>query len=176
MQKVVVAAALGECVHVAGVVNFLRLAEIAGWRTVFLGPAVAVTEILRVAREEKAELVGVSYRLTPETGERLLAEFAEAAKIAEEKAKKYTPDIIEIRGFEANVLKEKGVFMRYRPLDDKFILPEFKDVDGYYTGLFFATRVIAFNTKLVPPKDIPQSYEDLLNPKWNGKLGMDGRD
>ena len=27
MQKTVVAAALGECVHVAGVLNFLRLAE-----------------------------------------------------------------------------------------------------------------------------------------------------
>ena len=36
-QKTVVACALGECVHVAGVVNFLRLAEQAGWRTVFLG-------------------------------------------------------------------------------------------------------------------------------------------
>ncbi len=32
-QKTVVAGALGECVHVAGVTNFLRLAESAGWRT-----------------------------------------------------------------------------------------------------------------------------------------------
>ena len=79
MQKTVVAAALGECVHVAGVLNFLRLAEAAGWRTVFLGPAVAIGDVLRSAREENAALVGVSYRLTPETGERLLGEFAEAA-------------------------------------------------------------------------------------------------
>jgi methylmalonyl-CoA mutase cobalamin-binding subunit len=79
MQKTVVAAALGECVHVAGVLNFLRLAEATGWRTVFLGPAVTIEDILRSAREENAALVGVSYRLTPETGERLLGEFAEAA-------------------------------------------------------------------------------------------------
>jgi methylmalonyl-CoA mutase cobalamin-binding subunit len=79
MKKTVVAAALGECVHVAGVVNFLRLAESAGWRTVFLGPAVPVAEVLAAARREGADLVGVSYRLTPETGERLLAEFAEEA-------------------------------------------------------------------------------------------------
>ena len=78
-MKTVVAGALGECVHVAGVMNFLNLAEIAGWRTVFLGPAVPVDEFLRAAREEQADLVGVSYRLTPETGERLLGEFAEAA-------------------------------------------------------------------------------------------------
>jgi methylmalonyl-CoA mutase cobalamin-binding subunit len=78
-MKTVVAAALGECVHVAGVSNFLRLAEAAGWRTVFLGPAVSIEKVLAAARREKADLVGVSYRLTPETGERLLGEFAEAA-------------------------------------------------------------------------------------------------
>ena len=72
-MKTVVAGALGECVHVAGVMNFLRLAEAAGWRTVFLGPAVSVEEMLQAARHEQADLVGVSYRLTPETGERLLA-------------------------------------------------------------------------------------------------------
>jgi methylmalonyl-CoA mutase cobalamin-binding subunit len=78
-MKTVIAAALGECVHVAGISNFLRLAEAAGWRTVFLGPAVPVLEVIAVAQAEKADLVGVSYRLTPETGERLLGEFAEAA-------------------------------------------------------------------------------------------------
>jgi hypothetical protein len=77
--RTVVAGALGECVHVAGVMNFLRLAEAAGWRTVFLGPAVPIAEFLETARREGADLVGVSYRLTPETGERLLAEFAEEA-------------------------------------------------------------------------------------------------
>ncbi|MCS7059715.1 MAG: methionine synthase [Anaerolineae bacterium] len=78
-MKTVVAGALGECVHVAGVSHFLRLAEAAGWRAIFLGPAVPIERILSVARETGAELVGVSYRLTPETGERLLGEFAEAA-------------------------------------------------------------------------------------------------
>ncbi len=78
-MKTVVAGALGECVHVAGVTNFLRLAEAAGWRTVFLGPAVALEEFVAAAEREQADLVGVSYRLTPENGERLLADFAEAA-------------------------------------------------------------------------------------------------
>jgi methylmalonyl-CoA mutase cobalamin-binding subunit len=79
VKHVVVAAALGECVHVAGVVSFLRLADEAGWQTIFLGPATPIETVLAAARENHAALVGVSYRLTPETGERLLAEFAEAA-------------------------------------------------------------------------------------------------
>jgi methylmalonyl-CoA mutase cobalamin-binding subunit len=78
-MKTVIAGALGECVHVAGVSNFLRLAEAAGWRTIFLGPAVSIDQVIETARREHADLVGVSYRLTSETGERLLGEFAEAA-------------------------------------------------------------------------------------------------
>ena len=78
-QKTVIAGALGECVHVAGVMSFLRLAEAAGWRTTFLGPAVSVSATVQAARRGNADLMGVSYRLTPETGERLLGEFAEEA-------------------------------------------------------------------------------------------------
>ncbi len=78
-MKTVIAGAIGECVHVAGIINFLRLAEQAGWRTVFLGPAISTEAIIAAARRENADLVGISYRLTPETGERLLGEFAEAA-------------------------------------------------------------------------------------------------
>ena len=75
-MKTIVAGAIGECVHVAGIINFLRLAEQAGWRTVFLGPAVSPNKIIEAARRENAELVGVSYRLTPHAGERLLVYFA----------------------------------------------------------------------------------------------------
>jgi methylmalonyl-CoA mutase cobalamin-binding subunit len=99
MSKTVVAAALGECVHVAGVSNFLKLAESAGWRTVFLGPAVPVEEVLAAARREQADLVGISYRLTPETGERLLGQFAEAASDLHEAGVRFafggTPPVAE---------------------------------------------------------------------------------
>jgi methylmalonyl-CoA mutase cobalamin-binding subunit len=95
----VVAGALGECVHVAGVTNFLRLAESAGWRTVFLGPAVSVEEVIRAAQREEADMVGVSYRLTPETGERLLGQFAEVASDLHENGVRFafggTPPVVE---------------------------------------------------------------------------------
>ncbi len=98
-RKVVIAAALGECVHVAGVSNFLRLAEAAGWQTVFLGPAVSIQNVLEAAKREKADLVGVSYRLTPETGERLLGQFAEEASALREQGMRFafggTPPVAE---------------------------------------------------------------------------------
>ena len=98
-KKTVVAGALGECVHVAGVTNFLRLAESAGWRTVFLGPAVSVEEMIAAAQREEADMIGVSYRLTPETGERLLGQFAEAASDLHERGVRFafggTPPVVE---------------------------------------------------------------------------------
>ncbi|MHB0877191.1 MAG: cobalamin B12-binding domain-containing protein [Anaerolineae bacterium] len=78
-RGLVVAGALGECVHVAGVLGFLRLAEQAGWRTLFLGPAVSPDRLLATAREAGADMVGVSYRLTADTGDSLLRRLARDA-------------------------------------------------------------------------------------------------
>jgi len=104
-MKTVVAGALGECVHVAGVSKFLRLAEQAGWKTIFLGPAVPPKKMLANVRKAQAEangdqvLVGVSYRLTPETGERLLGQFAEEASELHESGVRFvfggTPPVVK---------------------------------------------------------------------------------
>ncbi len=105
-MKTVIGAALGECVHVAGVMRFLRLAEQAGWKTIFLGPAAPAAKVLEAARRALADsgsedevLVGVSYRLTPETGERLLGDFAEQAAELHERGVRFvfggTPPVAE---------------------------------------------------------------------------------
>ena len=65
--KTLVVAALGEDVHVAGISNFANQAEREGYKTVFLGPAVSVRELIGAIRETDADLVGISYRLSPES-------------------------------------------------------------------------------------------------------------
>jgi hypothetical protein len=106
LKKLVIAGALGECVHVAGISNFLRLAESAGWQTRFLGPAIPMDVMLDSVRREREDLkpgeellVGVSYRLTPETGERLLGQFAEEASSLHESGVRFafggTPPVAE---------------------------------------------------------------------------------
>ncbi len=68
------AAAIGNCVHVAGVLRFLNLARQVGYETVFLGPAVQIDRLLEAVEQQQPDMVAVSYRLTPEVGARLLAE------------------------------------------------------------------------------------------------------
>jgi hypothetical protein len=78
-ERLIVGAAIGDCVHVAGVVNFLDLAEQLGYATVCLGPAVSVDELLdRVAALDPA-VVAVGYRLTPENCRSLLTDLAARA-------------------------------------------------------------------------------------------------
>lgn len=97
--KVIIAAALGECVHVAGLMNFLRIAESSGWETKFLGPSVPIDRVIQAAEDAGADLVAVSYRLTPESGERLLGEFAESAADLHDQGVRFafggTPPLVE---------------------------------------------------------------------------------
>ena len=153
MKKTVVAAALGECVHVAGIYNFLHLAESAGWRTVFLGPAVPIQAVIEATEKEGADLVGVSYRLTPENGERLLAEFAEAADELHQKGVRFafggTPPVAE----KANQL---GFF------------------EKIFSGGESADEVLAYLKGQTPhpsgEKDYPQSLIDRI--RWKNPFPL----
>jgi hypothetical protein len=73
-DRLIVGAAIGDCVHVAGVVNFLNLAEQLGYETVCLGPAVSVDALLEKVATLDPAMVAVGYRLTPENCRHLLAE------------------------------------------------------------------------------------------------------
>lgn len=42
----------------------------------------------------------------------------------------------------------------------------------YYHNFLGAPHVIIYNPELVAEKDLPQSYDDLLDPKWKGKVAM----
>jgi iron(III) transport system substrate-binding protein len=35
---------------------------------------------------------------------------------------------------------------------------------------------MGYNTRLVKPEDVPRTYEDLLQPKWSGNLGIEASD
>ena len=73
----IVGASVGNCVHVAGIISFLSLARSVGHDVIFLGPATPVDELLQRARDEKADMIAVSYRLTPEVARSLFREMEE---------------------------------------------------------------------------------------------------
>jgi iron(III) transport system substrate-binding protein len=69
-------------------------------------------------------------------------------------------------------LKDEGLLDVYRsPAAAAFPKP-FRDTDGYWTGFAARARVLLVNTDLVKPEDMPDSIEDLTDPKWKGKVGI----
>lgn len=96
----VVGAALGDCVHTAGVLNFLAAARRAGYRTEFLGPAVPVDRLVEAAVARRPDLLAVSYRLTPAAAERLFsqlgAELAAAGLAGQRAVFGGTPVVAEV--------------------------------------------------------------------------------
>ncbi len=75
----VLGAAIGNCVHIAGVLRFLNIAEREGYEAIFLGPAVPIDELIEQITEYNPDLIGVSYRLSPESAERLFMDLKRSA-------------------------------------------------------------------------------------------------
>lgn len=76
-SKRILGVSLGNCVHVAGILNFLKLAERYGYETLFLGPAVSLERLNGAIRQYDPHLIALSYRLTPEVLEKLLSALKE---------------------------------------------------------------------------------------------------
>ncbi|MCK5763757.1 MAG: methionine synthase [Clostridiales bacterium] len=73
-MKRYVGAAIGNCVHIGGAVNFLRLAEEEGHATEFLGAAVSIKNLIDYVLKKMPDVVGVGFRLTPDSVKPLLNE------------------------------------------------------------------------------------------------------
>jgi len=69
-------------------------------------------------------------------------------------------------------LKHKGVLTEYRPQAAQNFPPEFRDRDGKWTGFAARARVLIVNTELVKEEETPAKLSDLLDPKWQGKIGI----
>jgi iron(III) transport system substrate-binding protein len=67
------------------------------------------------------------------------------------------------------LLKDKGMLLKFTPQSVAGFPDGFKDKAGFYYGMRATLSVIAHNPKIVAEKDAPQTWKDLLNPKWSGK-------
>lgn len=66
--------------------------------------------------------------------------------------------------------QEKGLL---QPVSTEKLLanigPKFREAEGYWYGITYRARIIAYAKDRVNPEDI-QTYEDLADPKWKGKV------
>lgn len=105
--QMIIGATLGDCRHVAGLLNFLRLAEGEGYETRYVGAGLSPEQLLKEACRSQADVVAVSYRLTAQAAKPLLRTLK--AQVAETGM----PDIAFVLGGTSpvcQVAQEVGLF------------------------------------------------------------------
>mgnify|MGYP002627243129 CR=1 FL=1 len=68
--------------------------------------------------------------------------------------------------------KKEGILEKYSSPEASAIASKFIDPDGFYTGARMMNMGIGYNSALVEPQDAPKSWNDLLDPKWEGQIVM----
>lgn len=72
-MKKILGASIGDCIHVAGILNFLKLCE-GKYETIFLGSAIKIDKLIEEILNHKPDIIALSYRLSPESAKNLFDE------------------------------------------------------------------------------------------------------
>jgi iron(III) transport system substrate-binding protein len=71
------------------------------------------------------------------------------------------------------LLAEKGLLARYQSPQTKAYLEGFYDPKGHWVSMYSNLIVLGYSTRQVNPAAAPKDWSDLLDARWNDKLGMD---
>jgi iron(III) transport system substrate-binding protein len=101
------------------------------------------------------------------TGEKL------RQRVLAEAAGQFFSDVVSVSGLQMGVMKSKNLLQPYVPPEAESYPAGAKDRDGYYTAIYARNFVIGYNTAMIPEKDRPKDWPDLVEPRWKGKFGID---
>jgi ABC-type Fe3+ transport system substrate-binding protein len=94
--------------------------------------------------------------------------------LSEGKANRIIGDVFDGTS-NAEALKDANLVEKWTPKGSAAYPSQYRDPDGFWsaTHQYFLTPGI--NTSLIPKADAPKNYDDLLDPKWKGKMAWSPR-
>jgi iron(III) transport system substrate-binding protein len=95
--------------------------------------------------------------------------------LEEIRAGQYIADVIATTGEQMDIMRREGVFQEHHVPDARHYpdVVKFKGKQGfYYIGHYETYNSLGFNTSLIPPAEAPKTMQELLNPKWKGKMSI----
>jgi iron(III) transport system substrate-binding protein len=138
--------------------------EVVMYTSLNLKDSVPLTE----AFEKKT---GIKVQLWRASSEKVLQR-----AITEARAGRFSPDVFETNGPEMEAMYREKLL-------EQFFSPHFTDLPAaafprhrHYVADRFNFFTIGYNTQLVKPEEVPNSYEDLVHPRWAGRVGIEGSD
>lgn len=96
--------------------------------------------------------------------------------VTEFRAGRYAVDAFELNGPELEAMWREGLLDRFYSPQAANMPPAAFAKNGAYIADRFNFFTIAYNTNLVKPNEVPNSYEDLLKPSWVGRIGIEASD
>jgi iron(III) transport system substrate-binding protein len=96
--------------------------------------------------------------------------------VTEARAGRFDFDVVETNGPELESLYREKVLQKAASPHFKDLLPDAIRPHREWIGDRLNMFVQAYNTNLVKKDQVPKSYQDLLDPKWKGKLGIEAED
>jgi iron(III) transport system substrate-binding protein len=95
--------------------------------------------------------------------------------VREAAGKKPEVDVIMMPASEMEALyREKLLQPVHSPLT-KDLIPSAVSTHKNWSTVFMNVTVHSYNTQLIKKEDLPKTYNDLLDPKWKGKLGVESK-
>ncbi|HXQ73207.1 MAG TPA: extracellular solute-binding protein [Pyrinomonadaceae bacterium] len=96
--------------------------------------------------------------------------------ISEGRAGRYEADVYETNGPQLEAMYREKLLQPINSPVMKLLIPAAIQDDNAWTATRLNVFTVAYNTNLIKKADLPKSYKDLLDPKWKGKLGVEGQD
>jgi iron(III) transport system substrate-binding protein len=96
--------------------------------------------------------------------------------LAEARAGRFDVDVFESNAPSLEILHREGLLQRVRSPHHADLIPPAVPAHGEWVGTRLNVFVHAYNTRLVRKEELPSSYEDLLHPRWKGRLGIEASD
>jgi iron(III) transport system substrate-binding protein len=70
------------------------------------------------------------------------------------------------------IMKDEGLFQKFIPPASEKFPDRFKEKDALITPWRVLPISMLYNTEMVKSADLPKTFDDLLNPKWTGKISI----
>ena len=96
--------------------------------------------------------------------------------VQEARAGRHTVDVVETNGPELESMSREQILQAIKsPHHADLIAPAIRP-HGEWVGTRLNVFVQAYNTKLVKKEELPKTWEELTDPKWKGRLGIEAED
>lgn len=96
--------------------------------------------------------------------------------ITEERAGRKEVDFILNPSPEMEALHREKMLQPVRSPMHKDLIPAALPAHGEWAGMRVYVFVQPYNTQKVKREELPTSFEDLLNPRWKGRLAIEGKE